>query len=260
MGLFSSLFKVFQKDPKLERTRFELDPALASYYKSRSAGLSEDYDRDRGFLRDMMESYNKTLPDVDMGYDQAVDFVSQLAPGGKQERRFSDLIRDSFSKQRQAHRIGLDKARAESKRMSALAGVSPFADSKYARAQEQLKQTNFETGLSAAESDAQIANSRGFLSSYNPSALMKLGAARTQYAGAPLSFVNQFDQVSNQRASGVGAGLRNSFDDHYNFKQPKNWATYAQAGMDTIGDVARLGAGIYDMKDAFSQRFGGKQS
>lgn len=243
-GLFGPVYDVFKKDPVLKQTQFDINPALAGYYRSRASSLEAEHTKDLGYEASALDEYNKSLPGLTAATKADQDYLESMRPGGAQERRFSDLIRGYMDKARAASAVGLDRARAQQKASEAAGGAGAFADSGYRAKQRGALEAGFETDLAKEESGAQLNNANQFLRGYRPGASLALASDAQRYRTIPLAVRGQTDALGNARAGGVLQGIRGSIDTSYKWEQPKNWATYAQAADETIGNIYSLYSSI----------------
>lgn len=245
MEIAAPLFRAFQKDPRLKQNQFDINPAIAGYYRARASELDAERAKDVNTQDQALAAWDLGLPGLEKSTAADQSFLEGLRPGGTQERRFSDLIRGYMDKARLANQVGLDRARAQEKARTAIGGNSAFADSGYRQAQRNAMESGFESGLAKEEGAAQINNANTFLRNYRPGAALGLATDASRARLTPLAIRGTTEQLGAGRASGVLGGLRGSIDTMYNWEKPKNWATYAEAADQTIGNIIEIYASLY---------------
>lgn len=236
-GLFGPVYDVLKPKPVLKQMQFDINPAIADYYRARASGLEGERAKDIGYQDQALAAYQSSIPGVEASTAADQSFLEGLRPGGTQERRFSDLIRGYMDKARAASRVGLERARAQEKAKTAIGGNSAFADSGYRQAQRNAMESGFEAGLAKEEGAAQINNANTFLRNYRPGAALGLASDANRFRMTPLATRAATEQLGAGRASGVLGGLKGSIDTMYKWEQPKNFWTYAQAADMTIGNI-----------------------
>lgn len=244
-GIGGPIWDLFKKDPKLEQMQFDINPAIAGYYRSRASDLEAQRAGDVGYQDQALAAYQASLPGLDKSTASDQSFIESMRPGGPQERRFSDLIRGYMDKTRAASQVGLQRARAQQKARSAIGGNSAFADSGYRQAQRNAMESGFEADLAAKEGAAQLANANQFAQGYRPGASLALANQANQYRMSPLATRGVTEQLGSSRASNVLGGLRGSIDTMYQWKQPKNWASYVSAVDQTGANVLDTALSVY---------------
>lgn len=243
--IFAPIFRAFQKDPRLKQNQFDINPAIAGYYRSRASELEAQHAQDLGYQDQSLAAYQSSLPGLTSSNAADQAFLESMRPGGAQENRFSDLIRGYMDKARAASQIGLQRARAQEKARTALGGGGAFADSGYRAKQRAALESGYEADLAAKEGAAQLANAQQFTQNYRPGASLALASQANQYRATPLATRAMTEQLGSGRAGNVLTGLKGSIDTMYNWEKPKNWATYAEAADQSIGNIISIYTSLY---------------
>lgn len=243
-GLFGPVYDVLKPKPIIKQTQIDINPAIADYYRARASGLEGERAKDIGYQDQSIAAWQASLPGVEKSTASDQAFLEGLRPGGTQERRFSDLIRGYMDKARAASQVGLERARAQEKAKAAIGGSGAFADSGYRQAQRNAMESGFEAGLAKEEGAAQLNNANTFLRNYRPGAALGLASDANRFRLTPLATRSATEQLGTARAGSTLSGLRGSIDTFYNWEQPKNFWTYAQAADETIGNIYELYSSI----------------
>lgn len=243
-GLFGPVYDVLKPDPVLKQMQFDINPAIAGYYRSRASELEGQRDKDLKYQDAALGAYGKSLPGLEASNAADQAYLESMRPGGAQENRFSDLIRGYMDKARAASQVGLQRARAGEKAKAAIGGAGAFADSGYRAKQRNAMEAGYEADLAEKEGAAQLNNANQFLRGYRPGASLALATDAQRYRTVPLAVRGQTEQLGAGRAGNVLTGLRGAIDTSYKWEQPKNFWTYAQAADETIGNIYSLYSSI----------------